>query len=65
MRNTDGSQDAAELDTSVGLNWDANHSFFSKISYSLELGYDQYTDKICHNSFYKELSTSFKLEFNL
>jgi hypothetical protein len=64
-RNTDGSQDAAELDTSMGLSWDANDSFFSKISYSLELGYDQYTDKICHNSSYKELSTSFKLEFNL
>jgi len=64
-RNTEGSQDAEELDTSVGLSWDAKDLFFSKISYSLELGYDQYTDKICHNSSYKELSTSFKLEFNL
>jgi len=64
-RNTDGSQDAATLDTSVGLSWDATYSFFPKISYSLELGYDQYDDKICQNSSYNALSTSFKLEFQI
>ena len=64
-RTTDGSQDAAMLDTSVGLSWDATYSFFSKISYSLELGYDQYDDKISQNSSYNALSTSFKLEFQI
>ncbi len=64
-RNTDGSQDAATLDTSVGLSWDANYSFFPKISCSLNLGYDQYDDKISQNSSYNALSTSFKLEFQL
>jgi hypothetical protein len=64
-RNTDGSQDAAILDTSVGLSWDATYSFFPKISYSFELGYDQYYDKICQNSSYNGLSTLFKLEFQI
>ena len=64
-RNTDGSQDVQILGTSMALSWYANDSFFSKINYSLELNYDQFTDKIYHNSSYKELSTSFKLEFYL
>ena len=64
-RNTDGSQDVQILDTSMALSWDAKDLFFSKISYSLELSYDQYTDKIYPNSSYKELATLFKLEFNL
>lgn len=64
-RNTDGSQDAAALDTSVGLSWDATYSFFPKISCSLKLGYDQYYDKICRNSSDNALSTSFKLEFQI
>jgi hypothetical protein len=64
-RNTDGSQDAATLDTSVGLSWDARYSFFPKISCSLDLGYDQYYDKICRNSSYNALSTLFKLGFQI
>lgn len=64
-RKFDGSQDEAALDTSVGLSWVANHTFFPKISYSLELGYGQYDDKICRNSSYNALSTSFKLEFQI
>ena len=64
-RNTDGSQDTAILDTSVGLSWDANYSFFPKISYSLNLGYNQYYDKICQDSSCNALSTSFKLEFQI
>ena len=64
-RSTDGSQDAAALDTSVGLSWDATYSFFPKIRCSLELGYNQYYDKICQNSSNNALSTSFKLEFQI
>jgi hypothetical protein len=64
-RNTDGSQDVQILDTSMALSWDAKNLFFSKISYSLELSYDQYKDKVCHNSSYNELSTLIKLAFNL
>ena len=65
MRNTDGSQDVATLDTSVGLSWNAIYSFFPKMSYSFELGYDQYYDKISQNSSYDALCTSFKLEFHI
>ena len=64
-RNTDGSQDTAILDTSVGLSWNAIYSFFPKMSYSFELGYDQYYDKISQNSSYDALCTSFKLEFHI
>jgi hypothetical protein len=64
-RNTDGSQDAAALDTSVGLSWNATYPFFPKMSYSLELGYDQYYDKISRNSSYDVLCTSLKLEFQI
>jgi len=37
----------------------------SQINLSEELGYDQYYDKICQNSSYNALSTSFKLEFQI
>jgi len=64
-RNTDGSQDAATLDTSVGLSWNATYSFLPKMSYSFELGYDQYYDKISRNSSCDALCTSFKLKFQI
>jgi hypothetical protein len=64
-RITDGSKDSATLDTSVGLSWNAIYSFFPKMSYSFELGYDQYYDKISQNSSYDALCTSFKLEFHI
>jgi hypothetical protein len=64
-RNTDGSQDTATLDTSLGLSWNTTYSFLPKFSYSLELGYDQYYDKISRNNSYDTLCTSFKLGFQI
>ena len=64
-KNTDRSLDTERLNTSIGLSWHANHSFFPKMYYSLDLGYNQYDDKINENSSYNTLSTSFKLEFQL
>jgi hypothetical protein len=64
-RSADGNQDVAILDTSVGLSWNTTYSFLPKMSYSLELGYDQYYDKISRNSAYDALCTSFKLEFQI
>lgn len=64
-KNTDRSLDTERLNTSIGLSWHANNSFFPKMCYSLDLGYNQYDDKINENSSYNTLSTSFKLEFQL
>lgn len=63
MRDTDGSQDAGTLNTSIGVGWNAKHLFFPKMNYSLDLGYDQYDDKIYQNSSYNSLSTSFQVKF--
>jgi hypothetical protein len=64
-KNNDRSLDAERLNTSIGLSWHANNSFFQEMCYSLDLGYNQYDDKINENSSYNTLSTSFKLEFQL
>jgi hypothetical protein len=64
-KNTDRSLDTERLNTSIGLSWHANNSFFPEMCYSLDLGYNQYDDKINENSSYNTLSTSFKLEFQL
>ena len=64
-KNTDRSLDTERLNTSIGLSWHANNSFFPEMYYSLDLGYNQYDDKINENSSYNTLSTSFKLEFQL
>jgi hypothetical protein len=64
-KNTDRSLDTERLKTSIGLSWYANHSFFPKMCYSLDLGYNQYDDKINENSSCNTLSTSLKLEFQL
>jgi hypothetical protein len=64
-KNIDRSLDTERLNTSIGLSWHANNSFFPEMYYSLDLGYNQYDDKINENSSYNTLSTSFKLEFQL
>ena len=64
-KNTDQSLDTERLDTTIGLRWNANNAFFSKIGYSLDLRYNQYFDNIHEDSSYNTLSTSFKLEFQL
>ena len=64
-KNTDRSLDTERLNTSIGLSWHANHSFFPKMCYSLDLGYNQYDDKINEKSSFNTLSTSLKLEFQL
>lgn len=65
MRNTDGYQDAETLNTSVGISWDAKYLFLPKTRFSLDLGYDQYDDKIYQSSSYNALSTLLQLEFQL
>ncbi len=65
MRNTDGYQDAETLNTSVGISWDAKYLFLPKARFSLDLGYDQYDDKIYQSSSYNALSTLFQLKFQL
>ncbi len=62
-RNTDRSQDAGTLNTSIGISWNEKYLFFPKMNCSLDLGYDQYDDKIYQNSSYNSLSTSFQLKF--
>ena len=64
-KNNDRSLDTERLNTSIGLSWHVNNSFFQEMCYSLDLGYNQYDDKINENSSYSTLSTSFKLEFQL
>lgn len=64
-RNTDRSLDNERLDTSIGLSWNADHLFFRKIGYSLDLGYNQYFDKIQEHNSSNSLSALFKLEFQL
>jgi hypothetical protein len=64
-KNANRSLDTERLNTSIGLRWNADNLFFRKIGYSLNLGYNQYLDKINRNSSYNSLSTSFKLEFQL
>ena len=64
-RSTDGYQDAETLNTSVEINWDAKYLFFSKARFSLDLGYDQYDDKIYQSSSYDSFSASFQLKFQL
>jgi hypothetical protein len=64
-RNNDRSLDVERLNTSIGLSWHANNSFFQKMCYSLDFGYNQYDDKIIENSSYNTLSTLFKLELQL
>jgi hypothetical protein len=64
-KNNDRGLYAETLNTSIGLSWHANNSFFQEMWYSLNLGYNQYDDKINENSSYNTLSTSFKLEFQL
>ncbi|MFO7555164.1 MAG: hypothetical protein R6W88_08160 [Desulfobacterales bacterium] len=64
-RNTDRSLDNERLDTSIGLSWNADHLFFRKIGYSLDLGYNQYFDKIHEHNSSNSLSALFKLEFQL
>jgi hypothetical protein len=64
-KNNDRSLYAEKLNTSIGLSWHANNSFFQEMRYSLNLGYNQYDDKINENSSNNTLSTSFKLEFQL
>ena len=64
-KNNDRSLDTERLNTSIGLSWHVNNSFFQEMCYSLDLGYNQYDDKINENSSYSTLSTSFKLGFQL
>ena len=64
-KNNDRSLDTERLNTSIGLSWHVNNSFFQEMCYSLDLGYNQYDDKINEDSSYNTLSTSFKLEFQL
>jgi hypothetical protein len=64
-RNTDGYQDAESLYTSVSISWDAKYLFLPKTRFSLDLGYDQYNDKIYQSSSYNSLSASFQLKFQL
>jgi len=64
-KNTDRSLDTERLNTSIGLSWRTNNSFFPQMCYSLDLGYNQYDDKINENSSYNTVSTFFKLEFQL
>jgi hypothetical protein len=64
-KNNDRSLYAERLNTSIGLSWHANNSFFQEMCYSLDLGYNQYDDKINENSSNNTLSTSFKVEFQL
>ena len=64
-RNSDGYQDAETLNTSVEISWKAKYLYFPKAKFSLELGYNQYDDKIYQNNSYDSLSTSFQLKFQL
>ena len=64
-KNNDRSLDTERLNTSIGLSWHVNNSFFQEMCYSLDLGYNQFDDKINENSSYSTLSTSIKLEFQL
>ena len=65
MRNTDGYQDAETLNTSVSISWDAKYLFLPKTRFSLDLGYDQYDDKIYQSSSYDSFSASLQLKFQL
>ena len=64
-RSTDGYQDAETLNTSVEISWDAKYLFFSKARFSLDLGYDQYDDKIYQSSSYDSFSASLQVKFQL
>jgi hypothetical protein len=64
-RSTDGYQDAETLNTSVEISWDAKYLFFPKARFSLDLGYDQYDDKIYQSSSYDSFSASLQLKFQL
>jgi len=64
-KNNDQSLDVETLNTSISLSWYANNLFFQKMCYSLDLGFNQYDDKINENSSNNILSTLFKLEFQL
>ncbi|MGB6011262.1 MAG: hypothetical protein WBI57_08355 [Desulfobacterales bacterium] len=64
-RSTDGNQDTETLNTSVEISWNAKYLFLPKTRFSLDLGYDQYNDKIYQSSSYNSLSTSFQLKFQL
>jgi hypothetical protein len=64
-RNTDGYQDSETLNTSAEISWNAKYLFFPKARFSLDLGYDQYDDKIYQSSSYDSFSASFQLKFQL
>jgi len=63
-KNNDRSLDVERLNTSIGLSWHANNSFFQESRYSLDLGYNQYDDKIIENDSYNTLFTLFKWSFS-
>jgi hypothetical protein len=65
VKNNDRSLYAERLNSSIGLSWHVNNSFFQEMRYSLDLGYNQYDDRINENSSYNTLFTLFKLEFQL
>ncbi|HSQ85616.1 MAG TPA: hypothetical protein VLM43_12930, partial [Desulfobacterales bacterium] len=65
VKNDNQSLDVERLNTSIGLSWHVNNSFFQEMRYSLDLGYNQYDDRINKNSSYNTLFTLFKLEFQL
>jgi hypothetical protein len=64
-KSTDGYQDSETLNTSVEIGWNAKYLFFPKARFSLDLGYDQYDDKIYQSSSYDSFSASFQLKFQL